>query len=170
LIWMPVSTKHVLSADNLYFYERSRRSWRFYTISKSTSTFPRVLGVNDGIEHGNMQCVSMSRATIWSRFLPHRLRNSNISALFPHFIHTPSPFHPKIGGKTVEFSNVFFLPDVRMNRASFWMFTRRLKWFQVTLRLAGEMNGKRPLWSTCPLWTTLSSANQDSTGSDVNGL
>jgi hypothetical protein len=44
LIWMPVGIKHVLSADRLFFYERSSCSSRFYTVSKSTSTFPRVLG------------------------------------------------------------------------------------------------------------------------------
>jgi hypothetical protein len=44
LIWMPVGTKQVLSADRLFFYERASRSWRFYTVSKSTLTFPRVLG------------------------------------------------------------------------------------------------------------------------------
>jgi hypothetical protein len=44
LIWMPVGTKQVLSADHLFFYERASRSWCFYTVSKSTLTFPRVLG------------------------------------------------------------------------------------------------------------------------------
>jgi hypothetical protein len=44
LIWMHVGIKHVLSADRLFFYERSSRIWRFYTFSKSTLTFPRVLG------------------------------------------------------------------------------------------------------------------------------
>jgi hypothetical protein len=38
VIWIPAGTKHILSADRLYFYERSSRSWRFYTISKSTLT------------------------------------------------------------------------------------------------------------------------------------
>jgi hypothetical protein len=53
LICMPVGIKHVLSADRLFLYERSSHSWRFYTVSKSTLTFPRVLG-NDGIEHVGM--------------------------------------------------------------------------------------------------------------------
>jgi hypothetical protein len=44
LIWLPVGTMFVLSADRLYFCERSSRSWRFYTVSKSTLTFRRVLG------------------------------------------------------------------------------------------------------------------------------
>jgi hypothetical protein len=44
LIWMPVGTKQVLSADRLFFYERASRSSRLYTVSKSTLTFPRVLG------------------------------------------------------------------------------------------------------------------------------
>jgi hypothetical protein len=79
-IWIPAGTKHVLSADSLFVYERSSRSWRFCTVLKSTFTFPHVLGVNDGIEHVSMQ------HTIWSRFLPHRLRNLNISALFPAFL------------------------------------------------------------------------------------
>jgi hypothetical protein len=39
LIWMPVGTKHVLSADRLFLYERSSRNWRFYAVSKSTLTF-----------------------------------------------------------------------------------------------------------------------------------
>jgi hypothetical protein len=29
LIWMPVGTKHVLSADRLFFYKRASCSWRF---------------------------------------------------------------------------------------------------------------------------------------------
>jgi hypothetical protein len=44
LIWMPVGTKQVSSADRLFFYERASHSWRFYKVSKSTLTFPRVLG------------------------------------------------------------------------------------------------------------------------------
>jgi hypothetical protein len=51
LIWMSEGTKDVLSADRLFLCERSSRSWGFYTVSKSTLTFPRDLGVNDGIEH-----------------------------------------------------------------------------------------------------------------------
>jgi hypothetical protein len=43
VIWIPAGTKHVLSADRFYFCERSSHSWRFYTVSKSTLTFPRVL-------------------------------------------------------------------------------------------------------------------------------
>jgi hypothetical protein len=60
---MPNGTMHFLSADGLFVYERSTHSRRFYTVSKSTLTFRRVLGVNDGIEHAGMQCsycVSMS--------------------------------------------------------------------------------------------------------------
>jgi hypothetical protein len=84
---------------------------------------------------GGMQrseCMSIK----WSRFLPHRSRNSNISALFPHFIHTRSPFHPQNRGKMVEFSNVFFVPDVRMNGASFApnrMFIPRMVWPQLKI-------------------------------------
>jgi hypothetical protein len=44
VIWIPAGTKHVLSADGLFIYERSSRSWRFYAVLKSTLTFPHVLG------------------------------------------------------------------------------------------------------------------------------
>jgi hypothetical protein len=62
LIWMPVGIKHVLSADHLFLYERSSRSWCFYSF-KINIDFPSCFGVNDGIEHPGMQCsycVSMS--------------------------------------------------------------------------------------------------------------
>jgi hypothetical protein len=64
LIWMPIGTKHVLSADCLFLYERSGIgiSWHFYTVSKSTLT-PSCFGVNEGVEYAGMQCsycVSMS--------------------------------------------------------------------------------------------------------------
>jgi hypothetical protein len=60
-IWIPAGTKHVLSADGLFVYERSSRSWRLYSF-KIDIDFPSCFGVNDGIEHGGMQrseCVSM---------------------------------------------------------------------------------------------------------------
>jgi hypothetical protein len=44
LIRMPVGTMHVLSDDGLFLYEGLAVSWRFYTVSKSTLTFPRILG------------------------------------------------------------------------------------------------------------------------------
>jgi hypothetical protein len=44
LIWMSVGTKQVVSADRLFFYETASRSWRFYTVLKSTLTFRHVLG------------------------------------------------------------------------------------------------------------------------------
>jgi hypothetical protein len=51
-----IGTKQVLSADSVFFYERASRSWRFYTVSKSTLYLPSCLWVNDGIETGGMQC------------------------------------------------------------------------------------------------------------------
>jgi hypothetical protein len=44
VIWIPAGTKHFLSAGGLFDYERSSRSWRFYTVLKSTLNFPHVLG------------------------------------------------------------------------------------------------------------------------------
>jgi hypothetical protein len=54
-IWMPVGIKHVLSADRLFLYARSSRSWRFFSFKIDTE-FPLCFGVNDGVEHAGMQC------------------------------------------------------------------------------------------------------------------
>jgi hypothetical protein len=56
-------------------------------------------------------------------------------ARFSAFFHTPSPFHPTLWGKMVEFSDAVFAPGVRMNGACFalnQMFVRRTVWLQLT--------------------------------------
>jgi hypothetical protein len=62
--------------------------------------------------------------------------NRTLVRFFPHFPY-PSPFHPQNKGKIVELSDVFFVPDVRMNGASFApnrMSIRRTVWPQLTTR------------------------------------
>jgi hypothetical protein len=57
-------------------------------------------------------------------------------AFFRHFIHTHSPFYPKLGMKMVEFLDGVFEPDVRMNGASFApnrMLIHRMVWPQLTI-------------------------------------
>jgi hypothetical protein len=59
LFWMPNGTMHFLSADSLSPLENSLRISRF----EIDIDFPSCFGVNDGVEHADMQrseCVSMS--------------------------------------------------------------------------------------------------------------
>jgi hypothetical protein len=107
---MPVGTKHLLSTDGLFLYERSSHSWRFFSSFKIDIDFPSYFGVNHGIETGGMQCsdcVSVSG-----------LQNGRDSCHIGWEILTLSPcfcilsilphFTPKITGKMVEFSDGVF--------------------------------------------------------------
>jgi hypothetical protein len=58
LIWIPAGTKHVLSADRIFFYVRSSCIWRFIVSRRSPMFWGKC-----GVEHADMQhseCVSMS--------------------------------------------------------------------------------------------------------------
>jgi hypothetical protein len=79
-----------------------------------------------GATHGWRQNINIFRSG----------RDNRTLVRFFHIFHTPFPFHPQNRGKMVEFSDVFFMPGVRMNGASFSpnrMFIRRTVWPQLTI-------------------------------------
>jgi hypothetical protein len=110
---MSIDTKDALflSADRLFLYEMSSHSWRLYTVSKSTLTFPYVLGVNDGIEHGGMQCsdcVSMSglhNGQDLCHIGKEILTLAHCFRIFPYHLAISTP---KIGGRWLNFRMGFF--------------------------------------------------------------
>jgi hypothetical protein len=62
---MPEGMKHVFFPAEFNFY--IIRSSRFYAVSNSTSTFPRVLGVNDGVKQAECRAARSIRPTCLCR-------------------------------------------------------------------------------------------------------